>query len=295
MALRGWRAQFENRTATDATVLWAALIAAKKSSSVQAAFLVEHQVAVGVGSVRAALEAVQHLLRPGVAPRFRRTQLKNRSAIRIDSLITNSVAPTVISRAIEVAVGVKHQIAHRQVAVFPALKAVQDRVGPSASLRLGWRHFVHRATADRSAQQETASGAAIASGSIKVVGGIYDQAPEGRCAVSVPVPLKRVEDRLVPSTALRCQLVHSPALINGVAGVAKRTPFRSGTIQIAVTVKDYAPDWNSAVGNTAESIENLLLPAGPGVCTESEQDAEQGQKPDRNAGMTPQGHKDKLR
>ena len=84
----------------------------------------------------------------------------------------------------------------------------------------------------------------------------------------MPVPLKRVEDRLVPSTALRRQLVHSPALINGVAGVAKRTPFRSGTIQIAITVKDYAPDWNSAVGNALESVENLFLAAGQGVRAE---------------------------
>src|ERR1700756_5264585 len=100
MALLSWRSQLENRTAPDSRVLRAALIAAKKSRAVQHALLVKHQVAIGVSSVRAALEAVKHLFCPLAALRLWRSQFKDCPAVRIDSLIAGSVTATVVGRAI---------------------------------------------------------------------------------------------------------------------------------------------------------------------------------------------------
>ena len=212
MTRLSWRTQLEDRTAADASILRAALITAKKSRAVKCSLLVKHEVAVGIRSVRAALEAVQHLLRPRAAFRLRRTQFEDGSAIRIDSLIARSGAATEIGRAIKIASAVEHQVAHGNVAIAPTPKTVNHGFRPS-SPRYSWgHHFVDCPTADIPSKEQTSTGPSISRSSVEIVRCVSYQASSGSSAVAGRISLKHMQDGFAPRAVLLRQLEHRATL-----------------------------------------------------------------------------------
>jgi len=79
---------------------------------------------------------MQHLLRPRATLRLRRTQVEHCSAILIVRVASGTLATAKVSRSIQVARAVEHQIAEWQVAILAAFEAVQDGVSPLPALGL---------------------------------------------------------------------------------------------------------------------------------------------------------------
>src|SRR5207245_4691725 len=109
-----------------------------KRGSVNVALAIQDQAAVGVRSVLAAAEAVQHFLRPLAALFLWWTQLEYRSAVLIETIASCPMAAAELGCSVEIPGAVEDQIPVRQIALLGGGEAVQHRLGPRAAL-LFWR------------------------------------------------------------------------------------------------------------------------------------------------------------
>jgi hypothetical protein len=126
---------------------------AKQRHSIQIARCVEHQSSTGKITILPALEVVQHAFRPRSTPLLWRAQLIYRAAPRRCPEQHTRTATAVTRRAVQVPRAVRNQAARRtrSIVLVMSLEHVQHRLGPSASLLLGWTQLVNRSAPSRRA------------------------------------------------------------------------------------------------------------------------------------------------
>src|SRR5580704_10875708 len=127
------RSQLESRSATFSATP-PAPVAASVRRPINAAFAIQDQASVGIGSIGATGEAVQYLLCPFAAFGLRRTQLEQRPAILVEGITRRAFAATKVGCAIQVACAVEYQIADGEIPILAAFEAVQYGFGPCAIL-----------------------------------------------------------------------------------------------------------------------------------------------------------------
>src|SRR5580658_3666415 len=174
------------------------VVAAEVCRAVNRAYAIEHECPVGVCAIANlltgldALTPVEHLLRPLASLCLRRAQFVDRPAVLVVGFVARSIAATVSSRAVNVALGIECEALSGKLPVFVTLEAVQHRLGPSFALFRWWRQLIHCAAADHPAEDLAPSGAAVARRTIEVAGAVDQQCPGWRGAIAVELTLEDV-------------------------------------------------------------------------------------------------------